>query len=126
MDYQDALPYRQKLDDEIRSATARLLAEDIGDGDITARLIPADAKARARVIAGGKCGLRGVAWVGALSARLAPGVAVRGGAAGGARREAGQPFLEQEGPARSLLTGERAALNLRQTPSPTATPARHC
>src|SRR5690554_5123754 len=126
MDYQDALPYRQKLDDEIRSATARLLAEDIGDGDITARLIPADAKARARVITRENCVLCGVAWVEALFARLDSSVALRWSAADGDRLEAGQAFLELEGSARSLLTGERAALNLLQTLSATATRTRHC
>lgn len=126
MDYQDALPYRQKLDDEIRSATARLLAEDIGDGDITARLIPADAKARARVITRENCVLCGVAWVEALFARLDSSVALRWSAADGDRLEAGLAFLELEGSARSLLTGERAALNLLQTLSATATRTRHC
>src|SRR5690554_947660 len=126
MDYQDALPYRQKLDDEIRSATARLLAEDIGDGDITARLIPADAKARARVITRENCVLCGVAWVEALFARLDSSVALRWSAADGDCLEAGQAFLELEGSARSLLTGERAALNLLQTLSATATRTRHC
>ena len=126
MDHQDALPYRQKLDEEIRSAAARLLAEDIGDGDITARLIPADARARARVITREACVLCGLAWVEALFARLDPGVTLSWSAADGDRLEAGQAFLELEGSARSLLTGERAALNLLQTLSATATRTRHC
>lgn len=126
MDHQDALPYRQKLDEEIRSAAARLLAEDIGDGDITARLIPADARARARVITRETCVLCGLAWVEALFAQLDPGVTLSWSAADGDRLEAGQAFLELEGSARSLLTGERAALNLLQTLSATATRTRHC
>ena len=126
MDHQDALPYRQKLDEEIRSAAARLLAEDIGDGDITARLIPADARARARVITRESCVLCGLAWVEALFAQLDPGVTLSWSAADGDRLEAGQAFLELEGSARSLLTGERAALNLLQTLSATATRTRHC
>ncbi|WP_444985744.1 carboxylating nicotinate-nucleotide diphosphorylase [Halomonas mongoliensis] len=126
MDHQDALPYRQKLDEEIRSAAARLLAEDIGDGDITARLIPADARARARVITREACVLCGLAWVEALFAQLDPGVTLSWSAADGDRLEAGQAFLELEGSARSLLTGERAALNLLQTLSATATRTRHC
>ncbi len=126
MNHQDVLPYRQKLDEEIHRAAARLLEEDLGDGDITARLIPADARARARVITREACVLCGVAWVEALFAQLDPDVHLSWSATDGDRLEAGQTFLELEGAARSLLTGERAALNLLQTLSATATRTRHC
>ncbi|WP_300273227.1 carboxylating nicotinate-nucleotide diphosphorylase [Halomonas sp.] len=119
MHYQDALA------EEIRDAAARLLAEDVGPGDITARLIPAEQHARARVITREACVLCGVAWVDELFRRLDPTVALRWQAADGDRLEAGQAFLELEGSARSLLTGERAALNLLQTLSATATRTRH-
>lgn len=62
MDFQDALPYHNKLVEEIRDAAARLLAEDVGPGDITAQLIPAEQFARARVITRDDCVLCGVAW----------------------------------------------------------------
>ncbi len=125
MDYQDALPYRDKLIEEIRDAAARLLAEDLGPGDITAQLIPGDASARARVITREACVLCGVAWVDELFRRLDVTVTLNWSAADGDRLEAGQTFLELEGSARSLLTGERAALNLLQTLSATATRTRH-
>ena len=125
MDYQDSLPYRDKLIEEIRDAAARLLAEDLGPGDITAQLIPGDATARARVITREACVLCGVAWVDELFRRLDVTVTLRWSAADGDRLEAGQAFLELEGSARSLLTGERAALNLLQTLSATATRTRH-
>ncbi|WP_205743498.1 carboxylating nicotinate-nucleotide diphosphorylase [Halomonas alimentaria] len=125
MDNQDTLPYHTKLAEEIRDAAARLLAEDVGPGDITARLIPAEQHARARVITREACVLCGVAWVDELFRRLDPTVALRWQAADGDRLEAGQAFLELEGAARSLLTGERAALNLLQTLSATATRTRH-
>ncbi len=125
MDYQDALPYRDKLIEEIRDAAARLLAEDLGPGDITAQLIPGDASARARVITREACVLCGVAWVDELFRRLDVTVTLNWSAADGDRLEAGQTFLELEGSARSLLTGERAALNLLQTLSSTATRTRH-
>lgn len=125
MDYQDALPYHDKLIEEIRDAAARLLAEDMGPGDITAQLIPGDATARARVITREACVLCGVAWVDELFRRLDVTVTLRWSAADGDRLEAGQAFLELEGSARSLLTGERAALNLIQTLSATATRTRH-
>lgn len=125
MDYQDALPYHDKLIEEIRDAAARLLAEDMGPGDITAQLIPGDATARARMITREACVLCGVAWVDELFRRLDVTVTLRWSAADGDRLEAGQAFLELEGSARSLLTGERAALNLIQTLSATATRTRH-
>lgn len=119
MHYQDALA------EEIRDSAARLLAEDVGPGDITARLIPAAHRATARVITREACVLCGVAWVDELFRRLDASVALHWHAADGDRLEAGQAFLEIEGPARSLLTGERAALNLLQTLSATATRTRH-
>ncbi|QTF93538.1 carboxylating nicotinate-nucleotide diphosphorylase [Halomonas sp. BM-2019] len=119
MDYQDALA------EEIRDAAARLLAEDVGSGDITAQLIPVEQQARARVITREACVLCGVAWVEELFRRLDATVTLCWSASDGDRLKAGQAFLELEGPARSLLTGERAALNLLQTLSATATRTRH-
>ncbi|PMR70071.1 carboxylating nicotinate-nucleotide diphosphorylase [Halomonas heilongjiangensis] len=125
MHYQDAPLYHQKLGEEIRDAAARLLAEDVGPGDITAQLIPDHQWATARVITRETAVLCGVAWVDELFRRLDATVTLRWQAADGDRLEAGQVFLELEGPARSLLTGERAALNLLQTLSATATRTRH-
>ncbi|APE31430.1 nicotinate-nucleotide diphosphorylase (carboxylating) [Halomonas aestuarii] len=119
MHYQDALA------EEIRDSAARLLAEDVGPGDITAELIPEKQMARARVITREPAVLCGVAWVDELFRRLDTRVSLHWQAADGDRLEAGQAFLELEGPARSLLTGERAALNLLQTLSATATRTRH-
>ncbi|HSH56466.1 MAG TPA: carboxylating nicotinate-nucleotide diphosphorylase [Halomonas sp.] len=125
MDFQDTQPYHNKLVEEIRDAAARLLAEDVGPGDITAQLIPAEQFARARVITRDDCVLCGVAWVDELFRRLDATVTLRWLAADGDALTAGQCFLELEGAARSLLTGERAALNLLQTLSATATHTRH-
>ncbi len=125
MHNQDAPLYHQKLGEEIRDAAARLLAEDVGPGDITAELIPDRQRATARVITRETAVLCGVAWVDELFRRLDASVTLRWSAADGDRLEPGQAFLELEGPARSLLTGERAALNLLQTLSATATRTRH-
>lgn len=118
MDYQDALA------EEIRDTSARLLAEDIGPGDITAQLIPVTQRAKAQVIARQDGVLCGMAWVDELFRRLDTSVALHWLASDGDRITANQPFLMLEGPARSLLTGERAALNLLQTLSGTATQTR--
>ncbi|WP_280546133.1 MULTISPECIES: carboxylating nicotinate-nucleotide diphosphorylase [unclassified Halomonas] len=119
MHYQDALA------EDIRDSAARLLAEDVGPGDITAQLVPEKQMARARVITREAAVLCGVAWVDELFRRLDARVALHWQAADGDRLAPGQAFLELEGPARSLLTGERAALNLLQTLSATATRTRH-
>ena len=117
--------YQQALAEEIRQAAARLLAEDVGPGDITAQLIPATQWSKASVISREDAVLCGVAWVDEVFRRLDPKVSLHWLAADGDRLVAGQPFLELEGPARSLLSGERAALNLLQTLSATATRTRH-
>lgn len=118
MHYQDALV------EAIREAAAHLLAEDVGPGDITAQLIPESQWATARVITREPAVLCGVAWVEEIYRRLDPSIRLRWSAADGDPLEAGQCFLEIEGPARRLLTGERAALNLLQTLSATATRTR--
>ncbi|MGQ4878725.1 carboxylating nicotinate-nucleotide diphosphorylase [Billgrantia sp. LNSP4103-1] len=118
MHYQDALV------EAIREAAAHLLAEDVGPGDITAQLIPESQWAVARVITRETAILCGVAWVEEIFRRLDPSVRLTWSAADGDCLEVDQCFLELEGPARILLTGERAALNLLQTLSATATRTR--
>ncbi|WP_129138975.1 carboxylating nicotinate-nucleotide diphosphorylase [Modicisalibacter coralii] len=117
--------YYEALAEEIRTSTARLLAEDVGPGDITAQLIPERQWAKARVITRENAVLCGVAWVDELFRRLDHRVLIDWKAADGDRLEAGQVIVELEGPARSLMSGERAALNLLQTLSGTATRARY-
>lgn len=116
--------YQTALAEEIRSNAARLLAEDVGPGDITAQLIPENQWATASVITRETAILCGAAWVDEIFRRLDSRVNLRWQAADGDRLAAGQCFLELEGPARSLLTGERAALNILQTLSATATSTR--
>ena len=99
----------------------RALAEDLGDGDATADLLPADATARARVITREAAVLCGQAWFEACFRELAPDVAIRWHAADGDRLIAGQTFVELAGNARALVSAERSALNFVQTLSGTAT-----
>jgi len=116
--------YHEALAEEIRTSAARLLAEDVGPGDITAQLIPERQWASARVITREDAVLCGVAFVDELFRRLDSRVTLNWQHADGDRLAAGDTLLELEGPARSLLTGERAALNLLQTLSGTATRTR--
>ncbi len=116
------------LDPELRADIERLvtraLAEDIGDGDITAQLIPAGTAARARIITREDAVLCGIPWAEAVFARLDPAIDIRWRAAEGADIRADQTLCELAGDARALLTGERSALNFLQTLSGTATAAR--
>ena len=110
--------------DSIRQTVAAALAEDVGPGDLTAQLVPAAARGRARVITREAGVLCGSAWVDAVFAALDPAVLITWHATDGASLVPGQLLLVAEGPARPLLTGERTALNFLQTLSGTATAAQ--
>lgn len=101
------------------------LAEDIGAQDITASLIPAEQQGVARIITRQDMVLAGQPWVDQLFATLDPQVNVTWLAEEGSHLCANQPFLQLSGSARSLLTGERAALNFLQTLSAVATKVAH-
>ncbi len=109
----------------ITALVAAALAEDVGSGDITAGLIPAQAQARATVITRDAAVVCGTAWFEEVFAQLDPGVSVRWEVRDGDAVHPEQPLCELTGPARALLTGERTALNLLQTLSATATLSRH-
>jgi nicotinate-nucleotide pyrophosphorylase (carboxylating) len=101
----------------------RALAEDLGGGDLTAALVPADRRGRASVITREAAILCGIPYVDATFAGVDPTVRVRWRAGEGDSVHAGQQLFEVEGPARALLTAERTALNFLQFLSATATAA---
>lgn len=111
----------ETLNDAINQNIHAALREDIGAQDITAQLIPATQHAHARIITREPMILAGRPWVDALFAALDPTVEVIWLKAEGASLQANEAFLELKGAARSLLTGERAALNFIQTLSAVAT-----
>lgn len=114
-----------ELGAEIEANARRALSEDIGSGDITAQLIPAERLAHARVITRDAAVICGSAWVDAVFRQLDPRVAVHWQVADGERVAPNQPLFSLEGPARALLSGERSALNFLQTLSAVATRCRH-
>jgi nicotinate-nucleotide pyrophosphorylase (carboxylating) len=97
------------------------LAEDIGSGDITAALIAPEARASGRVITREDGILCGQPWVDAVFAELDTQVQIAWQHRDGANISTGDTLFTFEGPARSLLTGERCALNFLQLLSGTAT-----
>lgn len=114
-----------KLPADLGDQVKRALAEDIGSGDVTALLIPADRRARATVITREAGILCGTAWVDETFAQISPEVRIEWLHRDGDRVQPNALLCRIEGPARALLTGERTALNFLQTLSGTATVARH-
>ncbi|WP_129642709.1 carboxylating nicotinate-nucleotide diphosphorylase [Peristeroidobacter agariperforans] len=97
------------------------LEEDVGTGDLTAQLIPADRVSKATVITREDATLCGRAWFDEVFRQIDPKVQVTWKAADGDRVRANQLLCELSGPSRSLLTGERTALNFLQCLSAVAT-----
>lgn len=112
-----SLPPREAIARDVR----RALEEDIGSGDVTADLLPADAHARARVISREAAVLCGGAWFEECFRQIDPGVRIDWAAQDGERVAAGALLCQIEGRARALVTAERSALNFLQTLSATAT-----
>lgn len=100
------------------------LAEDVGPGDLTAALVPADRTAVADVITREPGVCCGRPWVDETFAQLDPSVRVEWHVADGDRVAPGDRLFTLRGPARAILTGERTALNFLQLLSGTATVAR--
>lgn len=117
-----------QIDDLLRRDIVRTvtwaLEEDIGSGDITAELIPADRVTRATIITREHAVLCGRAWVDEVFRQLDPEVQLDWQVQDGDDIQPDQLLVTLHGRARSLLTGERTALNFLQTLSGTATTAR--
>ncbi|SEJ34209.1 nicotinate-nucleotide pyrophosphorylase [carboxylating] [Pseudomonas linyingensis] len=109
---------------EITANVRAALAEDIGSGDITAQLIPADRLARAKIITREAATICGTAWVDEVFRQLDPRVQVTWNVADGERAMQDQTLFSLEGPARALLSGERSALNFLQLLSGVASRCR--
>ena len=112
------------LPHDIAATVQRALAEDIGDGDLTAALVPAEARGRGRVISREEAVLCGTAWFEEVFRQIDAQVAIHWEARDGDAVRRDQLLCRVEGPARGLLTGERTALNFLQILSGTATVAR--
>lgn len=113
-----------RVPDDVAETVRRALAEDVGGGDATAALIEPDRMARARVIAREAAVLCGRAWFDEVFRQLDARARIDWHARDGDRIDADAIVCVLEGPARALLTGERAALNFLQTLSGVATLAR--
>ncbi|HHJ39623.1 MAG: nicotinate-nucleotide pyrophosphorylase [Methylothermaceae bacteria B42] len=102
----------------------RFLEEDLGEGDVTAQIIPATYSATAMVITRETMVVCGQDWFAAIFQLLDSRCQVAWEADEGQKVPEGALLCRVTGPARALLSGERTALNLLQTLSGTATLAR--
>ena len=110
---------------EVVTANVRAaLAEDVGDGDVTAKLVGPDERARAVVISRSTGVFCGASWVVETCRQVDAKIRVDRIAQDGAELTPEGPVMELRGPARSLLTAERTILNFAQLLSGTATRAR--
>lgn len=103
--------------EEVRQA----LAEDIGTGDITAALLPAEQVLAATIISREPMLVCGQAWVNTVFAELDTRITCHWLINEGEWLAEPAALCRVTGPARALLTGERTALNFLQTLSGTAT-----
>ena len=97
------------------------LQEDLGSGDKTAELVPETTTASAIVICREAMTLAGQPWVDEVYRQLDPEVEIQWLANDGDHLPADSEICVLNGAARSLLSGERTALNFLQTLSATAT-----
>ncbi len=111
--------------DEIREEVLRALNEDVGSGDLTAALIPEEAISEAVVITREPAVICGTRWFDMAFALLDARVTIEWHVHDGEEVEPNRRLCTLRGPSRSLLTGERCALNFLQTLSGTATVVAH-
>ena len=110
---------------DVPANVSAALLEDVGDGDITARLIPADESASAAVITREDATICGVDWVNEVARQVDPTITIDWMVADGDQAKANQVLFQAHGNARSLLTFERCALNFLQCLSGTASIAHY-
>lgn len=110
--------------DLIQHQVKTALEEDIGPGDLTALLIPAQQLVQASIIARESAVLCGKDWVNTCFQQLDKAISIKWLAAEGERIHPNQTLCMLHGSARALLSGERCALNFLQTLSSTATETR--
>jgi nicotinate-nucleotide pyrophosphorylase (carboxylating) len=100
------------------------LAEDIGPGDLTGKLVPEHQTVKARVIVRESAVLCGAPWFEGVMTQLDPRIRINWHYAEGAMMAVDSEVCAIEAPARALLTAERPALNFLQLLSGVATATR--
>jgi len=112
------------LEEAITADVTRALQEDVGHGDLTAKLVPEGKPAKARLMTRQSGVLCGTEWFLRTFEELDPDVEIFWHHQDGDDITANSSVCEIEGDARALLTGERTAMNFVQLLSGVATKAR--
>lgn len=100
------------------------LSEDMGNGDLTAALIPAGTQASATIISREAAVICGCAWFAQCFAQLDADIQLEWLVKDGDQVTPNQPLVHTQGDARAMLSAERPALNFLQTLSAVATHTR--
>lgn len=112
--------FLQDLEANVRSA----LQEDIGSGDISVSLIPAEERAVAQVICRETAVICGQPWVNEVFRQIDPSIDIDWEVSEGAQCQGNDLIFKAYGSAKNILSAERTALNFLQILSGTATIAR--
>jgi len=116
--------YGAALQAALASNVATAIAEDVGTGDLTGLLVPADKIVHARVIVRESAVLCGRPWFEACMKAVDERLRITWHKEEGARMAPDDVVCEITGPARALLTAERPSLNFLQLLSGVATATR--
>ena len=116
-----ATPFAQPSAAQIAADVEHAMVEDLGSGDATAQMLPAEAQARAQLTCRDAAVIAGSAWFDACFRRLDRSVRIDWLVRDGDRVAPGTLICRLSGHARSLVTAERSALNFLQLLSATAT-----
>ncbi len=113
-----------RLHNDMEFMVSFALQEDLGQGDITAELIPEELQTTAHVICREPAILCGQAWFDEVFRQLDTDINIQWHMDDACHVETDARICSLQGPARPILTGERTALNFLQTLSATATTTR--
>lgn len=106
---------------QIQFLVKNALEEDIGSGDITAEIISPDSTIQAIIISREKAIFCGRAFAETVFSSVDKAIILEWNVKDGDTLSVDQTLVKIKGPARSILTAERTALNFLQTLSGTAT-----
>lgn len=107
----------------LQQTVANAILEDVGSGDITAELVPLNSVGHAQVMTREHAVVCGEPWVNEVFSQVDSRSKLEWIHHDGAHVKPGDIIFTVTGPARSLLTSERIALNFLQTLSGVATAA---
>jgi nicotinate-nucleotide pyrophosphorylase (carboxylating) len=117
-------PFNAALSAAFEANINTAIAEDVGTGDVTGKLVPEHDMVKAQVIVREGAVLCGAPWFEGVMTQIDPRIKIVWKYAEGAWMTADSVVCTIEGPARALLTAERGALNFLQLLSGVASATR--